>query len=616
MTCKFRYARFYTLCGVVLLLFLLMQTPSVIAQPQIQPQTQPQPQDTAAKTIQPVRVTGGITLSGDYYTASGVEARRPTSILQAIARVNVQLFEQVSLPFEAFIGTGNSGFRQPFNQFGVSPRFGNWLTLHAGWFSTRFSDFTFGDVRMLGGGVELTPGNFRLSAIYGSTNQAVPYEPTAQGAPVGAFAAYNRPIYGVKIGYGDENVAFVNLNVVRVADDPASLALPQDSIAASRVIAAPQENVVASLQFGFGFLDGKIRFTSEVAASLYSSNTRADELFEGNLTSTSASVRLPVVLPRELFTPRLSSQIDAAARATLTIAPSQDFGVNLTGQYIGPGFVTLGYAQLQNDVLEGTVAPFFRLWNGAVTARGTFGVRVNNLLANRFATAQRVIGSASLSIQPVQAFGVDVNYSNYGMRSTPRRDTLRIENIAQSLTVSPRVSFGAFGGTSGIFGSYALNTVDDQNIVTKQTNTNTTQTATLAWSLGLPSGLALTTTGFYSQLAQTTLSTHIVNIGQTIGYGFFEGVLNTSLTLGYGQVASSITLAGATTDATDGQITGSLTASLLLGEAGKFGTLALSLNNNNYAYGDGGTVGAGVGIGQSRQNFGEWMGSLVYTIGF
>jgi hypothetical protein len=603
----FYNSRFYSACGVLVFFsamffsVMLTNTLPLFAQAQTQDSAS---SSQAAPAIVPVRVTGGITLSGDYYAASGVEARRPASILQAIARINISLFEQVNLPFEAFVGTGNSGFRQPFNQFGVSPRFGNWLTLHAGWFSTRFSDFTFGDVRMLGGGVELTPGNFRLSAIYGSTNQAVPYEPTAQGAPVGAFAAYNRPIYGVKIGYGDENVAFANLNVVRVADDAGSLTLPQDSIAASR-ISTPQENVVASLQFGFGLLDGKIRFTSEVAASLYSSNTRADALLDGNLTSTSASVQLPVVLPRELFTPRLSSQIDAAARATLTIAPSQDFGLNFTGQYIGPGFVTLGYAQLQNDVLEGTIAPFFRLWNGAVTARGTFGVRVNNLLENRFSTTQRVIGSASLSIQPVQAFGLDVNYSNYGMRSAPRRDTLRIENVAQSLTVSPRVSFEAFGGTSGIFGSYSLQNVDDQNVVTKETSTSKTQTATLAWSLGLPSGLALTTTGFYTDIGQAAFNSRVLNVGQTVGYGFFEGALNTSLTLGYGLVNATVLGMTGSTESNDGQITGSLTASYALGEAGKFGTLSLSVNNNNYAYGD-----------PSRQSFGEWMGSLVYSVGF
>lgn len=570
-----------------------------------------QTQDSAstAKAVVPVRVTGGITLSGDYYAASGVENRRPTSILQAIARVNIALFEQINLPFEAFVGTGNSGFRQPFNQFGVSPRFGNWLTLHAGWFSTRFSDFTFGDVRMLGGGVELSPGNFRLAAIYGTTNQAVPYEPTPQGAPVGAFAAYNRPVAGFRIGYGDENVAFVNLNVVRLADDAASLTLPADSVAASRFIASPQENVVTSLQFGVGFWDGKIRLTSEVAASLYSSNTRTDALNEGNLTSTSAVVRLPVVLPKELFTLRLSSQVDAAARVNLAITPSQDVGVNFTGQYIGPGFVSLGYAQLQNDVLEGTVAPYFRLWKGAVSVRGTLGIRLNNLLGNRYATAQRVIGSASVSIQPVQAFGVDVNYSNYGIRSTPKRDTLRIENVSQSLVISPRVSFEAFGSTSGIFGSFSLQNVDDQNVVTKEINTNKTQTATLAWSLGLPSGLAFTTTGLYTDIAQAAFSSRILNIGETVSYALFDGALNTSLTLGYGQVASSVSAGtGMSVSSNDGQITGALTASYAIGEAGKFGTLSLSVNNNNYAYGDGGN--------QARQSFGEWMGSLVYSIGF
>lgn len=584
--------------GALLLGFAFIASVGLFAQTDTS-RTKP---DSAAKpTITPFRVSGGVTLSGDFYTADGIESRRPATNFMAIARINVTLFDQVSLPFEAFIGTNQSGFRQPFNQIGISPTFFNWLTLHAGWFSTRFSDLTFGDIRMLGGGVELRPGNFRFAALYGSTNQAVPYDVASGGGAIaGAFTSYSRPVVGIKLGYGDENVAFVNIQAVRITDDTTSLQTPANTDFSR--LAKPQENTVISTTFGFGAFDGKLRFVAEIAASAFSADTRSASLAQ---LATAATFQLPEI-PALLFTPRLSSQLDAAAKATLTIAPTQDFMLALAGQYIGPGFVSLGYAQLQNDVLDGTISPSLRLFNGALSLRGTLGVRVNNLIANRAAPLQRLIASASVSIQPVQAFGFDVQYSNYGIRSTPRNDTLRIENVSQSLTLSPRVNFEAFGGVSGIFASYSLNNVDDLNVITRQTNTNQTQTAMLSWTLGLPSGLSLVTTGFYSDIAQSIARTNIVNIGQTAAYSFFDGVLSTSLTLGYGIVGSSITQSGMTTTSSDGQITGQASATYSIGEGGKFGTLSLNVNNNNYAYGN----------PARGRNFGEWTAMVQYAIGF
>jgi hypothetical protein len=324
-----------TACAIGFALLLLVFQVATLALFAQTDTSRVQSDSTAKPVVQPFRVSGGVTLSGDFYAADGIEARRPASNLMAIARVNIALFDQINLPFEAFIGTNQSGFRQPFNQIGISPTFFNWLTLHAGWFSMRFSDLTFGDIRMLGGGIELRPGNFRFSALYGSTNQAVPYDVSTGGAAVaGAFTSYSRPVIGVKLGYGDENVAFVSFQAIRVSDDTTSLQTPTNADVSR--LARPQENTVFSTTFGFGAFDGKLRFTAEIAGSAYSADTRSQSLAELATTSTFQLTALPSVL----FTPRLSSQLDAAAKVTLTIAPTQDFTLALNGQYVGPGFVS------------------------------------------------------------------------------------------------------------------------------------------------------------------------------------------------------------------------------------------------------------------------------------
>jgi hypothetical protein len=127
------------------------------------------------------------------------------------------LFDQIRLPFEIFITNDDRGYRQPFNQFGVSPRLWGWLTLHAGYFSSQLSELSFGDTRLLGGGVELTPGNFRFSLLYGRSQHAVNAD-TANDVR----GLYQRTLLAAKLGYGAENSAYVHLQFLRAWDDSTS----------------------------------------------------------------------------------------------------------------------------------------------------------------------------------------------------------------------------------------------------------------------------------------------------------------------------------------------------------------------------------------------------------
>ncbi|HPR62287.1 MAG TPA: hypothetical protein PLF35_15130, partial [Prolixibacteraceae bacterium] len=116
---------------------------------------------------------GSASLSSSFYASDGITPRQPGNMQVAVIRANISLYDLVDLPFELYYSSGQFGYQQPFNQFGVSPRISDWLTLHAGYFSTQFSNLSYGDLRMLGGGFELTPGNFRLKAVYGRTRQPV-----------------------------------------------------------------------------------------------------------------------------------------------------------------------------------------------------------------------------------------------------------------------------------------------------------------------------------------------------------------------------------------------------------------------------------------------------------
>jgi hypothetical protein len=295
-----------------------------------------------------------------------------------------------------------------------------------------------------------------------------------------------------------------------------------------------------------------------------------------------------------LFTPRTSSQLDGATSLVMSIIPVNDISVALSGKWVGPGFVTLGYAQMPNDAAQYTISPAFQLFHHTTSLRTSFGIQYNNLRNNHLSTTQRTITSIGITTQPVQSFGLELDYSNYGMRSAPRNDTLRIDNISQSLTVSPRYSFAGLGGMNVLVFNYSLQSFQDFNVVSGGLSDNKSNTGVITWVLALPSAYSLSTNLMVTSAVASSAKTTIRGVTETVGHAFFDNILSTSLTLGYNLF---------TVSSTSGQFVVRINASTSMG---KDGTLSLMLTSNRFNYSDP-TAG---------QSYGEYQGSLSYNIHF
>lgn len=538
-----------------------------------------QPQITTAQTS-PVRLSGGLNLGSELYSSSGITARRPRSTYRAILTPTLSIFDQVSLPFEIYLTSDDRGFRQPFNQFGVNPHLWGWLTLHAGYYSARISELTFGDARLLGGGVELTPGLFRFSFLYGRSQQAVQTDTTRNFRGV-----YDRKVYALKLGYGSPNHFFVDLNFLHAEDDKGSIRNPTPGVSSDSVVSsfdvAPKENAVASLSYGIPILGPALQLTGETALAAFSNDTRLP-VKSGWFTLGS------------VFTTRTSSQIDGASTLSLNIVPMQTLSVKLNGKWIGPGFETLGYAQLPNDAMEFTIAPSYHLADGSFALRPSVGVQYNNLRNNHFSTTKRTIINVSSTIQPQQTYGLDLIYSNYGMRSNPRNDTLKIDNISQMVMISPRYMFPSWEGMSTLMASYTYQDFTDYNVVTANTSANRTQSGVLSWTLSLPSRLVFSTSLIYTKSATSLVNTIVRCANETVSYPFFDNRLSTSATIGLNSVSIA---------STDKQLTGRLSASF---NTMGWGVFTFSVSTNSYDYGN----------PASGAPYSEQQGNLQYSINF
>ncbi len=519
---------------------------------------------TAVSQTQPVRLSGSLGLSTELYSSSSSDPqwtpRSDQHVSRAVLRTTLTLFDQIDLPFEAYISTQSSGYHQPFNQFGVSPLIGGWLRLHGGYFSSRVSDLTFGDERLLGGGVDASPGPWRITALYGRSRQAL-----GPDSGAGFGGDYRRMVSAAKIGYGKEGEFFLHINAMHAQDDTASI-----SQAGAELLPAARENTTGSL--GFGFPVGTFLRVSGEAA----------------LAHTVNDLRLR---SREGYT----AQVDGAAKLNILIIPEQSWQVALNTRWVGPGYYTLGYVQLPNDVFEFTVAPMLRLSEQKIHVRGSLGVMFNNLRSNRIARTTRMIGSLTGSWQVSDQFGISANYGNYGMRSTHTKDSLRIDHLTHSLYLSPTYTFEGLGGSNSLNANLMMQAATDGNPVTTEGNKNSSEAVSLMHSLILPSTLSITTGVTWNSMSSAFAQTEILSFSETVGHNFFDNTLSASVTGGYNIISMET--------GTDGQFS----ARFMLGYTfAQYGTLSLALSNNNYSYGQ----------SVDRPSYDEWYGSLQYSVGF
>jgi len=520
-----------------------------------------------------ISASGSLGASADVYHPFSTASRLPSQSYRATGRLQLTLFDQIVLPFELFLNSGRLGYQQPFNQFGVTPRFGSVLQLFAGWYSTQISDLTFGDLRILGGGVELSPGPLRLALHYGYTRQ--PVQPDTRRAFGGE---YRRRLLAGKLGYEGADGIFIALHLMTSRDEPGSIR--RDSLTPT-----PQANAVASLSGGIVALNGAVRIRGEVGLGLFTRNTEAQPdsaLFQ--------DLSQPL---RQLLSINSTSNVDGAVRLSFNLTPSPDWGISLDGQWIGPGFVTLGYAQLLNDILDLNASPYLRLVGGKLLLRGYIGRRTNNLRQTRIATVERWNANASVSWQITDDIGADVQYSRYTMSSDHANDTLRMDNQLNSVTVAPRWRFRAFDADNMLTATLSWQETTDHNRVTGQFGSNSAMMFNVSHSLIFPSQVNLTTSLSLNRTNNYLQKLTMATFNEAITYPLIAQVLRAQGNLGFNLTSAQRTTA---------QV---LLRAALTYTPGNYGSFTLQVMNNTFDV-----------TRQQGNTYSELFASVQYSVGF
>ncbi|RZM18640.1 MAG: hypothetical protein EOO88_40195, partial [Pedobacter sp.] len=416
----------------------------------------------------PFTINGTLGMGIGTYSSKGIPARQRAFSYLFNGAPTMSIYG-VAFPFSVVVSDQQRGFRQPFNQYGISPTY-KWATVHAGWQNLEFSPFTLAGHTFLGGGVELNPGKIRFGFVYGRFNKAIQEEPALTNAFT-QTPAYRRTGYSAKLGLGTEQ-NHVDLIILNAKDDPSSINPPTLSSGLK-----PAENLVAGVSSKFTFFK-RLLFDLDVSGSIYTND---------RLSDTVPNIQLKkVAVIRKLVTLNTSTQLLAAGQSSLGYQGS-NYNILVRYRRVDPDYRSMGAYYFETDVQNYTLEGGLRLLKGQVQINGSAGLQNDNVLKDKAYQSNRKIGSLNLSYNK-PAYGVDLRYSNYGITQdrglNPIIDTLRVARTNHNFNAMLRYNMTSQTISQGFVLVGNIQSLVDLNNFTAAQTESASKTMNFSYQIG------------------------------------------------------------------------------------------------------------------------------------
>ena len=360
------------------------------------------------------KASGNISVSGSYYGTNALYNTPPWNY--AInGSVNFKLFELIQIPIN--INLTNSGINYTYpnlpNRFSIHPSY-KWSTLHIGDISMQYSPYTLAGHQFTGIGIDLTPENWEVSAMFGRMQRAVEYDSlnTLTSVP----AAYKRLGIGAKLKYNHSKF-YIGANTFLAKDDINSLNWKPDSLGIT-----PQQNAAIAIEAG-----------ATIIKNLELSINYGLSIFDKDIRKTD-------IIPTELY---------HAIKADISYSfNSHKIGIGY--ERIDPNYKTLGAYYFNNDLENITLQYASTLWNEKITLSTRLGFERNDLAGTKSDKEMRYVASCQFDIKPIENLQFSVFYSNFQTHQriksqfdyineyneVENSDTLNFKQISHQATLS------------------------------------------------------------------------------------------------------------------------------------------------------------------------------------
>ncbi|MBP9210106.1 MAG: hypothetical protein KBF37_07290 [Saprospiraceae bacterium] len=391
-----------------------------------------------------------LSYNGSYQSRDTAEVN--SSGYLASFRGNLELFS-IQIPIHLTFRTGRftAGFSNPFVRFGMSPSY-RWIKLHLGHRVMQFSNYSLNGITFLGAGVELTPGLFRFSGLYG-TVKTPNYHLDSLAFYSHLIQDYRRSLYGMKLGFGKDR-RHIDFHFLKTKDDYIA---NTDSLI-NRTIFPPAENLVLGAKGKFAFLQG---FQFEVNADL-STLTNNQLAREDSLQDKRSRDIQKFVDP--FMTTNNTTRANLAYDASLQYN-HRFINVGIVFKHIDPNYRSFGMHYIQDDVEDITLRLGLRAWKNKLVLNTVSGWQKSNLNSIRRNTSKKTILSANAMVAPHKNFALQGSFSNFTMDQSPGiaqlNDTFRLVRNTAVLQLSPQLKFGSANWPQQLGLSYQQSELED-----------------------------------------------------------------------------------------------------------------------------------------------------------
>ncbi|MBL7808389.1 MAG: hypothetical protein JNN28_11255 [Saprospiraceae bacterium] len=418
----------------------------------------------------PVSLHGTVSLGLGAFNSQNYPGRQP-SFFWTINGNPVLTAFGIPMPINAMVSNQTKSLQVPFSQLGISPNF-KWLKLHLGTRNLSYSPFSIAGHSFLGAGVEMNPGAFRFAALGGRFQKAREADSTSA---IILRPAYKRLGYGFKVGVGKKRNYF-DLIFFKAKDDSSSVSQQ----AATYRNFTPDENLVLGVSSKISF-GKRLSLKIDGGGSLYTRDIRTNLLTDEGENNFSD---IPKAVNR-FFPVRIGSSLSFAGEAGLRYQ-SRPFQLGLIYRRVEPEYRSMGAWFFQTDIQQITLNPGFSWNKGKVRLQCNAGWQSDDLLNLKPARSQRVIGGFSLSLNPSEKFGIDIQGNNFQFTQENRylnSDSLRLQQATRFFNISPHWLLQSGDRSTNWSASVNYQQSDDYNPYTLQTLRSDFVFGQVLWSL-------------------------------------------------------------------------------------------------------------------------------------
>ena len=345
-----------------------------------------------------VELNGSLRLQSGFYGFQGEQPRSSRYHYSIYARPVLSIYG-MRFPITIAYYAQEARLSHPFNRFGVSPYY-KWAKLHLGHRSMRLSKYTLSGKVFLGAGLELTPGKFRFSALYGKLQNHLARRDTLV-IGVQQLPSYDRFVMGGKIGYGTRK-NHIDLIVVRATDNS------EQSIRNVSNSFLPEASLATGISWQVQPFK-KLTVSGEIAGSVFTLDQRSkNDFLDPDLVEKLSNL---IAINNSS---RLSIAGEAKADFRLRAA---SFGIQY--RRVEPFYRSLGTLFYNSDYQDWRFNSRLNLLRSKLQASLSIGLRQDNLRNIQISTNRRFISNGNLSIRPTERLYIQLNYSNFQIYEDP-----------------------------------------------------------------------------------------------------------------------------------------------------------------------------------------------------